>query len=390
MELWPFIPRTGMTEEMAWLTDVIRAKGQEQRISLRKNPRVTIDIEHVLDQEQYQVARQIMRDFLQVLMPVWSSRVDKADTENVKGVLWNGNKFWNGCVPWNGDDVCAVKTPVNECNYAHSAVKLVYWKDWKTYADADIYDQSATDLYIEPNALNALYVLPVFLADIQDGGDGKRMAAQPQQFALTAMLRDIKQPDGGAPIETYRGLELLTHCPQNGGSYQNEPISYQLRSFSNNIGMPEYSKALDYPDALYQWRWVATDQCELRKFFARRKGRQRAFWISDYTHSFKANASIAGTNLFIENNGYIGQGFDIEIVTDGAVYRRQVLSVEKVPTGYRLQLDSAVSATLASIKRISKLHCVRLNSDTVTFTHHAVVGVICSTTLTECPITNEA
>ena len=83
-------------------------------------------------------------------------------------------------------------------------------------------------------------------------------------------------------------------------------------------------------------------------------------------------------------------GFDIEIVTDGAVYRRQVVSVAKVPTGYRLQLDSAVSATLASIKRISKLHCVRLNSDTVTFTHHAVVGVICSTTLAECPITNEA
>ncbi|QMV29704.1 tail assembly protein [Vibrio phage vB_VnaS-AQKL99] len=45
---WPYIPEGGYTETREWLTDVIRTRNKEQRLSLRQGPRKTVSYSYLL------------------------------------------------------------------------------------------------------------------------------------------------------------------------------------------------------------------------------------------------------------------------------------------------------------------------------------------------------
>lgn len=387
MVVWPFKPRTPMLERMQWLTDVIQARIQEQRISLREEPRVWLEMEHELTDQQYQIARNIARDFLQFYVPFWPDRTETKDIEDIYGFLWNGDIFWQGFTPWAGPDVCAHKVKVDYCGYFPSADRVMFWGAWDSFEDVNIIDAGDTYIYTLPTALSSYkYVVPVFLADVPDGVRGTRRPGGPQQVKIMALLRGARQPQSGSPVDTYKGHEIITECPKLGAGGTGNPISFALDSFEENIGLPEYSARRNYPEALYSWKWIVTEPCELRKFMARCKGSQKAFWVSDFLHNYVPTYNISGTDLYIEDAGYVGERFHIEIVTTTNTYRRYVTDVEETPYGLKLTLDASVTATKENIIRISRLHLVRLNSDEVVFSYVAGLGTTCSAVLAECPI----
>lgn len=369
MEVWPFRPRTPVTERLQWLTDVMQAKSAEQRVALRGQPRVMLEQDYALNHREYEIARNIVRDFDRVYMPLWQDRIGRLAVDaSSAGLTFS----------------------VPPCSYFSSAKKVLVWRASDDFEVVD-FEITSSGGFIDSASAEFTWLLPVFEADILDGIDSKRRAGHEiiQGAGLAVYLRDAAQPDGGAIPESYMGLEVLTDCPKIGVGDKTHNLQYQMYEFDNSIGEPQYSRKQTYPKATYAWRWVAhtpAEKCELRRFMSRRKGCQKAFWVSDYVNAMLP-VSTAGTALTVEDRGYLGSAFDIEIKNvSGALQRLRVTATERSSNGWELTLSAPVAVGAEDIKRISKLHCVRLNSDEVVFAHHAGTGVICSATLTECPI----
>lgn len=187
--------------------------------------------------------------------------------------------------------------------------------------------------------------------------------------------------DDIAHLPTYRNHPVLEPT-----SEWSEDITAQyqrlIKQLDNQTGLPYYLDTARKAFQVTAHRFVAVGREEqrlLRQLFYYLRGRQRAIWVATASTDVTPVADIKGKSIDIAHIGYasalqkqVGRQ-DIRIeCNDGQIFYRRVVSASVLDAQTeRLALDGdTLAIPQSNIAKISWLTLSRLDSDTVTWTHH--------------------
>lgn len=375
MQVWPFPPRSEMTETLEWLTDVMRAKGAEQRIALRTAPRRSYAFSHVLDAQQYASAQEMVRDAEDYLVPDWTRIVTVQSVESGSEVA----------IPFDAT-----------CYDFTAGGQAILWKTPGSFEVLDIIAADAGGITAAvADSWASVKLMPLRPAVAPDGMSADRLT---RHIAAVRIGFDITEnTDQAATAYTqYRGHDVMTDCPKIG---LDESVAWPVESIDNQLGRVVWLRERNTPDASFTMRWRVFGVCAtktLRAWLHSRRGRQKVFWLSSRGRDFIPTVNIlsADTEIVVQSlpglDALARDTFDIEIVTTtGTEIRRQVTSWETGLAGtIVLNISAAIGAniTIANVRRISWLRCVRFNADRIELIHRAAAGVEVAVPCIEVPV----
>ena len=375
-QVWPFKPRTPWGDAYQWQTDVIRCHSAEQRISLRPDPRRTLNFDHLLRPQQLAAAQEIVRRFDAYTVPDWGQYQAISSIASGSEV----SIAVDPCIEWAGSDQALI---------------------WKSETETELLqisiDSDGSLITDVAENWTGVYLMPAYDAIAPD-----RLAVQriTKGFASASIRFDVQHvtefPENTL-YSTYRGLSVVTDCPKLAGGLE-ETISWPYEIADNDTGLMEPLRTRSLVDATFTMRWRLYTKCAvhtLRRWLQQRRGQQRAFWLPSRNQDLIPVAGILSADTTITVSTLPGvlplaqDSFDIEIVTSEAVYWRQVTEWELgVESTIILTIDTPLGAVVAAgnVARISFLRCVRFNSDRIEFIHHASAGVEIAAPCIECPV----
>jgi len=360
-------------EGLEWSTDVFRAKAAEQRIALRARPRRSFQFAHYMDDADSYIARTLMR--------------------NAHG----GDGFW---VPdWTQAEVVSDITAGSDVNISVDLSSVKYGNEafiWESAYKNEVVTVSQgspenTLIGDVAASYTAPSVMPVWRGEAPEGLSIERQPANINNAALTFILSDDYDISASS-YPQYRSHDVMTDSPVISSGTFTEIEAFPLSTFGNSVGDMAYLRARDDIDYTFQMRWHTLTQSELytlRQWLHSRKGRQKAFWLSTSAKDLVA-ISISGTTVTVYNDVLARPfGFDIEILSGGTKYYRQVTaSVAGTPVGGRPTVDLTIdsSVPVSSAERISYLICSRLDTDRVEITHENGIGAVIAVPCREIPV----
>lgn len=375
-QIWPFKPRDELIEALEWRTDVFQAKASEQRIALREAPRRVFTMDHKLAEYEYSAAMAMMREAQVFYVPDWaqSTRVGNISSGSSVNIT-------------------------NDLSYVDMGDTAVLWESLSKFEQVTItIDSNGTTLSDVVNDYSDARLIPLWLAHCPDGLSATRAAGA--NIDVSVSMAVYENTDLSlSTYSQYRSLDVIPSCPVVAGGSFDESLSWGLTAFDNAQSIPTYIRQRNYADVVFQMRWHELTPAGiygLRQWLHSRRGRQKAFWLSSRGHDFEPADDISGTTVTIfALDGISGLGrsvfFDIDITTydDVSYYRRVSLAVPGTPVGGRstidMTIDSMITLSLGSIKRISVLHCARFESDRIELLHRASIGTVVQVPCVEIP-----
>lgn len=382
MSLWPFIPFGEATEVLAWRTDVLRARGTEQRFRLRERPRRQWHFRHRFSADEQAAARAILRGGSSLLVPDWTRAI------------------YTGGVSAGASVSLAFDTTGMGLAAGQSVVL------WNGVLDCEV----CTIQSVAPGALVLSFVatgrasVKVYRLDVAQA-DGELAFSRPSgpfQFAEISFEAPAVDTFAASTYSQYRGHDVLNVVPVVGAGSLSESFDWPVERFDNETGRFAASHVRDLPDDKFMMRWHAVDKPEiyaLRAWIASRYGRWLAFWHSTRQKDLVCAADIGSSATTIRVFSPIGattlgrSAFDIEIIVPSGPYFRSVTSVSAGPSvsgrqTFDMTIDSAlgVAVVAAAVGRISYLRCSRFDSDRIELLHRPCEGLAVAVPCIEVPV----
>lgn len=366
--VWPFPIRETFIESNEWLTDVIRAKGAEQRFAMRRAPRQRFQFLHSFTEENLQAARAIVRQNPDFLVPDWSMSV------NIGAVAPGSDGFVNYGEPYSG---------------LSDGDTAILWESVDKYEAVVIENADSADGFFLDNVENTYErarLLPARTGQAPDGLNVSRVAGPRVEASIDFDLTDSKDI-GRSNYARYEGNDLVTDCPVISSDSFEEPIFWPTDDVDGGIPYPTLMTTRNTYDARYMMRWhVFTRDTlyTLRRFIHSRRGRWKSFWLPSFKSDLVLAASIGSADTSITvyaPNGVTDLGvtsFDIEI---NQTYYRRVTSYSTTTANGLPALTLNITATgenLNSDVRVSFLRHLRFEADRVEFQHAAQGGTVVS------------
>jgi hypothetical protein len=353
----------GIEESTEYQTNILRAySSNEQRISLRKNPRTRL---------KFNVPS-----------------MDRRETGALDSRLWGWQSKQFG-VPFWPDQLAlgaplaagATEIPVSTSGRKYAAGGLVIlWRNPQVYEVALI-DAVAPDSLALAAPLGASWaadgvtrVIPVLRAYLGDSVSVNRLSGDVSTVDLEFITDPVPDvPPGVFP--QYRGLDVLNVMP----SFDNPGSEYTRLTTRIDPGMGKQFVADRTGLSLVQprgFRWVMFDRDEIavyRGFLAARKGAYKTFWVPSWRRDFElASAIVTGaTEITIQHIGYAEFVFpdfarrNLALITPTAQYYRKVTAAVSGGGVEVLTLDSAIPANLGMETMVGYLTMCRLMTDDV-------------------------
>lgn len=363
---WPFPPREQVIESAEWLTDVIRAKGDEQRFAQRNVPLRRFIYQHTLTEEHYQAARAIIRQNGAVLCPEWPLAV------NVGAVSSGASVVVAYGQPDGGIDI---------------GTQVLLWQGADHYATATVIDTDSADTFTLDSVARSFSnarLVPLRTAVIPQGLQGSRPAGPMVQCSVEFDLTESEDL-GASPYSQYQGDDLVSDCPVIAGESFAEPLAYPVDVVAPDVSFSSLFNVRSRYDSKTVMRWhvfTRSDLYTLRRFIHSRRGKWKAFWLSSFKRDFTLAQAVgaASTSILVyapagvTNLGFTS--FDVEIA---GTYNRRVTSYSTgTPVNGRatLQLNIAATGTAVPVSaRVSYLRRLRFDADRIEFNHMAAGGV---------------
>lgn len=281
--LWPFCPVESFTESLAWRSDVLRAYSAEQRIRLTDVPRRGFAIGHTLTMRQYQRAKLLAEAVGggAYYLPLWHER----------------QRF--SCL----SGATSISVDTTACEYVVDGYACL-WQDDETCEIVTVSTVGASSLTLSAGAARAYssaLVMPAVVAYCRDGFDASRTVAN--RVSISGEWAVFAGTDVGASsYPTYRSYPAVTDCPRIGSGTMAERFAWPLDAVDNGLAVPYYDAALAQMSQTLSLAWMPAalaDLRALREFFHAIKGRQKAFWVPDWTRGLELLSDIAPASTTI-------------------------------------------------------------------------------------------
>lgn len=374
------IPDHPIVETWEWLTDIIRsADGSEQRISVRNQPRRTIE-GNILIRDDVDREEQLRR---------WYELM--ASTTVIPFYQYATKITQDGGPPDTKIYFDPAKTDVRDGEKV-----IIYHRQDDTSFPLELTTVESDGATLDPLTYNVYagdLIAPAFNCRLENrsGVQMTQVAGQLRLRAQTAEYRaDFDRPDSTATITTHDGIDVMDRVP-SANSYVDEIVDIDPIVIDNESGVVDRSSTWLHAsiDGRRIWRFNRkTNPTEMdywRDFLTARHGRRVSFLMPTWREDLFLDSNPSAGSLQFEVTGldYHNRysSFDTYkrfqlINPSGEIIYRTVDYTESSAGGITtITLTSAlpVDASWASGFTISFLNRVRLNSDTVTLTHGPMI-----------------
>jgi len=360
--IMPFKPMNNMQERIEWLTDIIQSFDGEQRLALRMAGRQEFEYRYYLNEQDFSKIKSIAYQwgFRIFAIPVWHE-----ETKNIGTVSLNATEilFDTSYADYRSDSLIAVIGQDNDIE----AVEI----------DQVLSDRVTLKLPF-PRTMSNVTVAPMRFARSLNGIDFDRQAPNHTFSSTTFTVTDNVDLSASGSFTQYKSLDVLHNCivlitPVT------ERMIRAVDVFDNGSGQIDVDVQNDYISRTFTMTFVSYNKQELwqnRQFLHRMKGKRGTFWRPTFNKDMILVSTIgpSSTSITIEPIGYPLYYTNTDIMIEmksGTRYYNEITSGASVGNTEVLQLASVFGVTIqpADVKRISFMHKVRLDSDSVDILH---------------------
>jgi hypothetical protein len=367
-------PEAPVIEYLEFLTDVIELPdGQEQRISLRKQPRQSFDIRfHSEDDE---------RRSIQSLLFGWQAR-------SFGLPLWH-DRLYLTVAASSGVATFTVASTAN-CELRVDGYAVLF-KDSATFDVLKILSLTATTVTFATNSTHAYAVgdmlMPVRTARIKAPIQGIRYPTELETFA--ARFESLDNDTGtlagsGAGFSTYNGKALLDQRNFLNDNTMDEDFVQDVKVIDGGSGIAEQFSRWRSHKRGFTIGFTTRSRAslyQLRQLLYLLRGRQVSFWVPTFITDLEVSASLSSgsTQMQVTNCGYtryvnaIHPKATFKITfTDGTSLVRTIISaIETSSLVETLTLNTTwpSTKTAAQVSRVEFYELVRFESDVFRIEH---------------------
>ena len=357
-EVWPFFAEE-VTETLSFLTDVLNARGAEQRPSLRRKPRQVFSVFHNLSERD-----RVRADYLVRSTGVGTWYVP----------------LWHDAVAAGNISASVSTLTVDTSNRDfRDGKQVLIWQDQETYEVGTIVSSGGGLLNLG-SGVSQMYtdaiVAPVLTGYAPNGlsitGQDTRGLSARIEFEITDVA-DLS----ASGLATYQSLDVVGDRSVAVDALSGDVLQ-AVRRRDSGLGPFDFGADED----ITRWRTMLAFEDQLADRWARRQwlyslgGRQKAFWVPTWYADLVPTATVGAgsTTLVVESIGpaaaYNGKHILVDF-TSGTQVARGVTFVSTASGEDTLTLSSSLGAglTLTNYHTISFLHKVRLDADQITLRH---------------------
>jgi hypothetical protein len=366
--IWPFAPFGEFTEGLEFLTDVLSAYAEDQRIQLTAIPRRRFEHSYVWTARQYERARNLMRGQHpgEFEVPDWSD--------------------FRRCVAVAGVTSLSFDNTSPELD---ETMNLVLWQDDETYEELSVLSSSAAGLTLGIGLANSYpngRVLRLLNCDTLEGLSAEHPAGPTRSSAVEWVCYEDTLPTADvAAYSSYRSEPLLDACPIVGADALPETVARVFQMVDNGIARPFVDSLRGVPTETLGLAWQPHTRAEawaLRRALYSLRGRQRAFWLPSFNHGgmeLAAGFSGGAGSISIRDVNYaIGYGAgDLYVqLVNGTAFGLRVASAIVSGANETLTLSGTTPQAVSpsQVKLLCALKRMRLSQDRVEWRHRPAVG----------------
>jgi hypothetical protein len=349
--LWPFRPTPSSLETLSWETQVIKTPSTERRISLRAG-RQAISYNYLLRDRENAQAEWLVRTYPRGdwFVPLWFESSPAQPVSNLQESF-----------------------SVDTGAHYFAGGKMVVWGscDDATICDIDSVSEGEVTLAAPVGrSYDKALLMPIRTAWI----DGGMRQSRIRERGITDASVTFQIRDTDAPAQTdwpqYLGLDLVTKC----GTV--EPLAASVAPVFATIDNGQGPIALEPLDNFIasrhtmSWR-MKSELWGRRNWLNYIRGRDRAFWLSDWQKDFDLVNTItpSATTITVKKltpnaSSLVGRSI---LIDDGTETPRLITAAS--PSGANQILTIASVGRTITTARISLLRKVRLDSDVIEFAH---------------------
>ena len=371
--LWAFCPRAGFTEGLEWKTDIIGSFRNEQRLALRAAPRQQYKYRYSFGAHQYSRARAMV-------------------TKNAQGVY--GVPVWAEAtrLPSLSIGATYIDIDTTTADYRENDLIVIWAADDDAEAvETTTVTASRINLKLPlARAWGACRVMPLRLATALNGMDASRPLRDYAEASMDfTVVRNVDLSHLPADV-TYRGAPVLLDCPLI-VTPLHERISRDVDVLDNGSGVPSVDVVTAYVRRLATVSLFADDAASiwrLRRWFASRRGKQKAFWLPSGNRDLTIVAPVGlnATSITVRGIGWplFYDAQDIMIVlNDGTRHLARITSATTNIDGNDvLAIDGALTTpgfSASAVESVQFMMYVRQDADSITLEHdeagHVTVDV---------------
>ncbi len=352
MTVLPFISLVDVKEYLHWLTDVIQTHRGEQRICLREVPRQELEYEHILDSQQYALAKNLISASLTELVgvPLW--------TEHTRVDITNG-----------ASEVAIDTTAATYSKYAY-----IYCKDAQAIVELTTVGDSVLRFAapVDADYRDAL-ICPLREGRITEHGF-ERLQNDIIKLSVTYLITDTADI-AVDNLPKYQGFGVWEQCGLNGVS---ERIDRPVDVVDNGISYQSPIATTTYTAHVQQLKMLlegGQDLFKVRKWLHYLKGRQKPFWLPTWSNDYQPVSDInaSDTDIVVKNVGLskVAGVRHAMIKTKGGSHFVKILQAVGSGSTETITLSQPVRVgiALADIDCFCSLSLVRLSQDAVEIEH---------------------
>ena len=363
------MPQTSFTEVLEWKTDVIRAKGAEQRFALRTRPRQVFNFTYVMDPPAFSKAKSFSRSQAEkeFLLPRWGDLSYLGAISSTTTILNFDTRF---------------------ANYAEGAQVIVY-DEYDHYEAATILTLTDTSITLVTGLTKdytKAVVAPLQIATFINFFEADRQKAE--FIKATASFQSLDSTDLAALWQEeypfFRGHEVMMDRPIVTGDIR-EAYKSDISQVDDGVALIWRGTQRNYPtkEAQVAWHLLSREELwSLRLWLYTRRGKWRGFWLPSWNKDLELTQPISSTDttITISDVGYSTheEANSLMILTTGGLvyYLRVISGFAGSPGEEILALDGAagINVTVSDIAMIAYLSFVRFNADRVEIQHRVAGG----------------
>lgn len=361
--VWPFLPNTDFSENKEWLTDVLPSRHGEQRLAVRELPRMNLNYKFVYrTTKEYALAKQL------------SARMAH---------LAAGTPLWSDITPVTNlvvDQTIIYFTTTN-LEYRVNSI-VIFWDSYDLYEVGEV-SEVYSDRIILKQGLKAFHskcwVAPILIGYIPGGINLSRDEKGRTTGGIGYKITDTFNSPAWT-TDTFLGLPVMTASSVVTGGLA-ERFARDVEVFDSVAGNFAQFDVEDYTrhsqTIIIKTRSVA-ELYTARRMFDYLKGKYTPFWLPSYNNDLIADTDllIGASSIRVKfGNWSTYPSYYVRIT--GKTLAGAAISSYFTVTGATnnydgteaIGLSPAVTTTIVSISRIDVMKKVRLDADTIEFSH---------------------